>query len=95
MKTPAVYMLASGRHGTLYAGVTSDLLRRVHQHRTGAMDGFAARYDVTLLVWYEVHESMESAIIREKQIKKWRRAWKIRRIEEMNPDWRDLYPDLS
>ena len=87
MKNPTVYLLASQRNGTLYVGVTSDLVNRVWQHRTDEMDGFSKKYNVHLLVWYEQHPSMESAIIREKAIKKWKRAWKVVLIEESNPDW--------
>ena len=90
-RLPAVYLLASGRNGTLYVGVTSNLARRVWQHREHLGDGFTARYDVTKLVWYEQHDTMESAIIREKRIKKWNRAWKVQLIEAMNPEWRDLW----
>jgi len=88
-----VYLLASGPHGTLYVGVTSDLVRRVWQHKEGAIEGFTARYGVKLLVWFEHHGEIEAAIAREKAIKKWRRAWKIEAIESMNPEWRDLYPE--
>ena len=94
-KTPTAYLLASGRNGTLYVGVTSDLIGRVWQHREHLADGFSKRYDVTRLVWYEMHPSMESAILREKRIKKWNRAWKIRLIDETNPSWRDLWPDIT
>lgn len=90
-RKPCVYMLASGRNGTLYTGVTSDLPKRVWQHKHGAVEGFTRRYNVHTLVWYELHETMESAIAREKAIKEWKRAWKIRRIEEFNPEWQDLY----
>jgi putative endonuclease len=92
---PCVYILASRRHGTLYAGVTSNPGQRVWQHREGQVPGFTRRYGVKLLVWYEFHDTMIAAITREKQIKEWRRAWKIELIERMNPDWRDLYPDLG
>lgn len=78
---PCVYILASKRNGTLYVGVTSDLLKRVWQHRNEVVEGFTKRYDVHMLVWYEVHETMESAILREKELKKWRRQWKIALIE--------------
>ena len=94
MKQPAVYILASDRNGTLYAGVTSDLLSRIWQHREHLVDGFTKRYDVTMLVWYELHATMDTAITREKQIKKWNRAWKLRLIQEANPRWRDLWPDI-
>jgi len=95
MKNPTVYLLASQRNSTLYVGVTSDLVNRVWQHRTDEMDGFSKKYNVHLLVWYEQHPSMESAIIREKAIKKWKRAWKVVLIEESNPDWGDLWPMIN
>jgi len=95
MKQPAVYILASDRNGTLYAGVTSDLLSRTWQHREHLVDGFTKRYDVTMLVWYELHATMDAAITREKQIKKWNRAWKLRLIQEANPRWRDFGPTSS
>ena len=90
-----VYMLASGRNGTLYIGVTSDLIKRVWQHREGVVEGFTKDYNVKQLVWYEQHENAESAVRREKQLKKWNRAWKIRLLESGNPYWNDLYPELS
>ena len=90
-----VYLLASRRHGTLYLGVTNDLARRVGQHRSKVIPGFSARYDVTRLVWYETHERIDEAIAREKSLKKWRHDWKIRLIEETNPDWADLYVMLN
>ena len=90
-----VYLVASARNGTLYIGVTSDLSRRIWQHKESVVDGFTRRYAVRRLVWYEVHECAESAISREKQIKKWNRAWKIRLIEERNPYWNDLFVDLT
>jgi|SRR5579859_27141 len=93
-RQPCVYILASDRNGTLYTGVTSDLSARSWQHRNDVVEGFSHRYQIHQLVWYEMHESMESAIQREKAIKKWNRAWKIRLIETTNPYWRDLYPDL-
>jgi putative endonuclease len=95
MKEPCVYLLASKKHGTLYIGVTSNLIQRLHQHRTKALAGFAATYDVARLVWFERHDSMEFAIQREKQIKKWNRAWKIKLIEAENPDWLDLATRLG
>ena len=95
MKQPAVYILASRYQGTLYIGVTSDLVARTWQHRSHVVDGFTKRYDATRLVWYEQHDSMESAILREKQLKKWNRAWKIRLIETMNPPWKDLWATIS
>ncbi|MBW3550572.1 MAG: GIY-YIG nuclease family protein [Proteobacteria bacterium] len=90
-KQPAVYILASSRKGTLYTGVTSNLVGRIWQHREHIVDGFSKRYDVTRLVWYELAGSMEGAITREKQIKKWNRGWKIRLVEEANPAWKDLW----
>lgn len=87
---PCVYLLASDRNGTLYLGVTSDLVRRVWQHREHVAEGFSKRYGVTRLVWYEPHVTMESAIQREKRIKKWRRAWKLQLVDVSNPSWRDL-----
>ena len=93
-RQPCVYLLASKRNGTLYTGVTSNLVKRVWEHRQHAVAGFTRRYGVSSLVWYEVHETMESAIRREKAIKNWRRAWKINAIESINPQWRDLYDDL-
>ena len=91
---PTTYILASQRNGTLYIGVTSDPIQRIWQHRSHLAPGFTKRHGVTRLVWYEVHESMESAISREKQLKKWNRAWKIRLVEESNPYWNDLWPSL-
>jgi putative endonuclease len=94
IKQPTVYILASDRNGTLYAGVTSNLVGRTWQHREHLVDGFSNRHNATKLVWYELHESVESAIEREKQIKKWNRAWKIRLIEETNPYWNDLHEQI-
>ena len=94
MKHPCVYILANKRNGTLYVGVTSNLVQRVWQHKDDLVEGFTKRYGVHLLVWYEGHETMESAISREKAIKEWRRAWKLDLIEERNPAWRDLYEEL-
>jgi putative endonuclease len=91
---PCVYILASRRNGTLYVGVTSDLIKRVWEHKSDAVDGFTKRYGVHDLVWYEVHENMMSAIAREKAIKEWKRAWKLELIEKPNPEWRDLYENL-
>jgi putative endonuclease len=90
-----VYLLASGFRGTLYTGVTSDLLGRVYQHREEVTRGFTSRYGVKRLVWFEPHETMESAIAREKSIKRWQRQWKIELIERDNPTWRDLAEDLG
>ena len=89
-----VYIVASARNGTLYIGVTSDLLKRTWEHREGIADGFTKRYGCKILVWFEVHDRIEDAIRREKQMKEWRRAWKLRQIEAMNPDWNDLFPTL-
>ncbi len=94
MKQPCVYLLASRRNGTLYVGITSDLIRRVGQHKEKQVDGFTKRYGVDGLVWYERHATMESAIGREKAIKGWKRRWKLTLIEEQNPMWRDLYEDV-
>ncbi|HYH74525.1 MAG TPA: GIY-YIG nuclease family protein [Candidatus Saccharimonadales bacterium] len=85
------YILASKRNGTLYTGVTSDLTERVWQHKEDAVKGFTSKYAVHLLVWYEEHETIEDAIEREKQLKRWHRAWKLSLIEESNPEWLDLY----
>lgn len=89
-----VYILASSRNGTLYIGVTSDLIRRVDEHKQHTVGGFTKKYGVLILVWYDEHDTIESAILREKQMKKWKRAWKIRIIEENNPDWIDLADDF-
>jgi putative endonuclease len=94
MKNPCVYILASARNGTLYVGVTSDLIKRIWQHKNEFVDGFTKQYKTHLLVWFEQHEEMTSAIAREKALKKWRRDWKLKLIEAINPDWRDLYADL-
>jgi putative endonuclease len=91
---PVVYIMASRRNGTLYTGVTSNLQRRVHQHREGLIPSFTSRYGCKLLVWYEPHASMIDAIAREKQIQGGSRKKKLDLIEAVNPDWRDLYPDL-
>ena len=93
-KQPAVYILASGRNGTLYIGVTSDLVKRIWQHRTNSVPGFTARYAVHALVFWELHASMEAAITREKRLKKWERSWKLRLIEEGNPQWCDLWEEI-
>ena len=95
MKQYCVYLLASRKNGTLYCGVTSDLSKRIWEHKQGAVEGFTNKYEVKNLVWFEVHESAESAITREKQIKKWNRLWKINLIEKTNPDWRDLAVDFG
>ena len=92
---PCVYLLASKRNSTLYVGVTSNLTQRVWQHKSNLVHGFTRRHGVHTLVWYEVHGFMESAIVREKAIKGWKRSWKIRLIEKVNPQWRDLYEELT
>jgi putative endonuclease len=93
-KNFAVYILASRRNGTLYIGVTSNLPQRVWQHREGVAEGFSKEYDVKNLVWYEMHDGAESAITREKQIKKWNRLWKLGLIERTNPEWKDLFAEI-
>ena len=94
MKQPAVYILASKRNGTLYIGVTSDLVQRVWQHKNDVVEGFTKKYGVHTLVYFELHDDMENAILREKRLKKWNRDWKLRLIEEKNPDWNDLYSSI-
>ena len=89
-----VYIMASKRNGTLYIGVTSDLVKRTWVHKNKMIEGFTKKYKVDRLVYYEAHSSPESAILREKRMKKWRRAWKKRLIEEKNPEWKDLYNDI-
>jgi putative endonuclease len=89
-----VYILASDRNGTIYVGVTSNLVQRAWQHKEKLVEGFTKKYEVQKLVWYEQHENAESAIVREKRIKKWNRDWKIRLIEETNPYWNDLYSSI-
>ena len=91
---PAVYILASKRNGTLYIGVTSGLVKRVWEHKNNMVAGFTKRYSVHQLVWYELHESMESAILREKRLKDWKRSWKLNLIESTNKDWQDLYDTI-
>jgi len=93
-RNPVVYMLASRPKGTLYTGVTSDLVQRMHQHRNGLVEGFTQRYGVHTLVWFEQHATMDAAISREKQLKKWRREWKVELIERDNPLWKDLWPGV-
>ncbi len=90
-----VYLLDSKKHGTLYLGVTRDLVRRVYEHRTKAVESFTSRYGFDKLVWFEIYDDAATAIAREKELKKWRRDWKIRLIEEENPGWVDLYPGIS
>ena len=94
MKTPCLYIITNKTRGTLYIGVTSDLVQRIWQHKNGLIEGFSKRYGLKMLVWFERHDSMESAIVRERNVKYWRRDWKIQIIEESNPTWRDLYPDI-
>ncbi|GAB4368880.1 MAG: GIY-YIG nuclease family protein [Kiloniellaceae bacterium] len=89
-----VYIMASQRNGTLYVGVTNDLVRRVYEHRSGAVAGFTKRHDVKILVFFEVHESIEAAIQREKLLKRWNRRWKLELLERDNPTWRDLWEDI-
>jgi putative endonuclease len=91
---PAVYILAGKRNGTLYVGVTSDLVKRIWEHKNDVVEGFTKRYQVHTLVWYEMHESMESAISQEKRLKRWKRAWKLELIEAANPGWQDLYDSI-
>ena len=94
-KSPAVYITANRYRGTIYVGVTSALWNRIRDHKNKVFGGFTADHDVELLVWYEHHHSMEDAIRREKQLKKWKRDWKIRIIEEINPDWLDLHDEID
>ena len=94
MKTYYVYILASKRNGTLYTGVTNNLIRRVYEHKNDVVPGFTSRYGVHSLVYFEQGNSILDAIQREKRIKKWKRVWKIELIEKQNPEWKDLYDDL-
>ena len=94
-KQPAVYILASKRNGTLYIGVTSNLVKRIWEHKNGMIEGFTKRYGVHQLVWYELHERMEAVIEREKRLKEWKREWKLALIEGANPNWQDLYPTIT
>ncbi len=89
-----VYILSSKRNGTLYTGVTSNLVKRVYEHKNNLADGFTKKYNIHDLVWYELHHSPETAITREKQVKAWKREWKLRMIEESNPEWKDLYESI-
>ena len=93
-RQPAVYILANKRNGTLYVGVTSNLIKRIWQHKNGVVKGFTERYSVHQLVWYELHETMESAIRKEKMLKNWKRVWKLELIERSNPNWQDLYETI-
>ena len=94
MKRYYVYIMASARNGTLYIGITSDLARRAYEHKEGLIKGFTRKYRVHTLVYYEEHGDVHEAIAREKLVKKWRRDWKLRMIERLNPEWKDLYDDL-
>jgi putative endonuclease len=95
MKQYYVYILASQRNGTLYVGMTNDLVRRYYEHKHGMVEGFTKKYQVHILVYYEVHDDVSEAIKREKQLKKWNRSWKIRLIEEKNPEWMELYDNIG
>jgi putative endonuclease len=94
-KSSYVYIMASGKNGTLYIGVTSDLIKRIFEHKTNVHDGFTSKYSVHSLVYFEVHDDIEAAIKREKQLKKWKRDWKIQLIEQENPNWQDLYEHIT
>jgi putative endonuclease len=94
MKSGFVYIVASQRNGTVYIGSTSDLVKRAWQHRSGAAAGFTREHGCKMLVWYETHDDLQEARLRELQMKKWKRLWKLSTIEAMNPDWQDLYPTL-
>ncbi len=93
-RQPALYIMASKPNGTLYIGATSDLVKRVWEHKNNSVDGFTNKYEVHRLVYYELHGAMLSAITREKQLKKWNRAWKLELIEEKNPEWKDLWDEI-
>ena len=95
MKQPCVYIMTNKRNGTLYTGVTSNLVQRVWQHKNNLVEGFTKRYGTHTLVWYETHDTMSKAIMREKRVKEWKRAWKLEMISAFNPDWHDLYDDLG
>jgi putative endonuclease len=94
-KVPVVYILANKRNGTLYTGVTSHLIQRIWQHKNNFIEGFTKEYSVHRLVYFELHQTMESAILREKQIKKWKRNWKLKLIEDKNPTWEDLWEQIT
>ena len=94
MKQPCVYILASAKNGTIYIGVTSNLIKRIYEHKNNIIEGFTKRYGVHLLVCFELFETMESAIMREKQLKEWKRSWKLELIEKNNPEWNDLYETI-
>ena len=93
-RQPCVYVLASKRNGTLYTGVTSNLVKRIWEHKNNVVESFTQKHGVHTLVWYEIHDTMETAIQHEKTIKNWKRAWKLKTIEKMNPQWRDLYSEI-
>ena len=93
-KHPCVYMLASRRNGTLYVGVTTNLVKRVWEHKNNIVDSFTKRYGIHHLVWFELHDRLESALAREKALKAWKRQWKVELIEQTNPTWHDLYPEI-
>jgi putative endonuclease len=93
-KQPAVYIMASKKNGTLYVGVTSNLVKRIWEQKNNMVEGFTKRYGVHQVIWYELHASMESALAREKRLKDWKRAWKLELIEKKNPDWQDLYSTI-
>lgn len=94
-KVGYVYLLTNKPHGVIYTGVTSNLIQRVYQHRKGMVEGFTKRYNLKMLVYFEKHDLVADAILREKRIKEWKRAWKVQLIEERNPEWRDLYPEIA
>ena len=93
-KLPAVYIITNKRNGTLYTGVTGNLQKRIYEHKNNLAEGFSQKYNTHTLVYYETHETMQTAIEREKQIKRWKREWKLKLIEEKNPEWKDLYEEL-
>ena len=95
MKNGYVYIVTDKAFGTLYIGVTSDLVKRIWEHKEKKIEGFTKRYSLTNLVYYELHECIDEAILREKQMKEWNRNWKLRQIIEMNPQWKDLYDDIA
>jgi putative endonuclease len=94
MRGGFVYIMSNRKHGTLYVGVTADIVRRAYEHRTGSIEGFTRRYGLKRLIWFERHDEIMPAIQREKNIKNWPRAWKVRLVETMNPEWEDLYATL-
>jgi putative endonuclease len=90
-----LYIFSNQKNGTLYVGVTSDLVKRIFQHKNKTFEGFTSKYDLSILIYYEIYDDISEAILREKRIKKWNRAWKVRKIMEHNPEWNDLYESLS